>query len=101
MLTAALGVVKVKRLLEVSGHQRVMHGSRPRDGSSPVVKVRAKCPGPGTATDMKCVCVHIRRDYVLFFILVAIRPDLSLTVCCQVLFNGPAVFHIKTVKDQI
>ena len=58
MLTAALGVVKVKRLLEVSGHQRVMHGSRPRDGSSPVVKVRARCPGPGTDADMKCVCSH-------------------------------------------
>lgn len=52
MLTAALGVVKVKRLLEVSGHQRVMHGSGPRDGSSPVVKVRARCPGPAAATDM-------------------------------------------------
>lgn len=52
MLTVAQGVVKVKRLLEVSGHQRVMHGSRPRDGTSPVVKVRARCPGLSTATDM-------------------------------------------------
>lgn len=50
MLTIAQGVVKVKRLLEVGGHQRVMHGSQPRDGSSPVVKVRARCPGPGTWT---------------------------------------------------
>lgn len=58
MLTVALGVVKVKRLLEVSGHQRVMHGSRPRDGSSPVVKVRARCPGLCTAMDMKSVCSH-------------------------------------------
>lgn len=34
MLTAVLGVVKEKQRLEVSGHQRVMHGSRPRHGSS-------------------------------------------------------------------
>lgn len=61
MLTAALGVVKVKRLLEVSGHQRVMHGSRPRDGSSPVVKVRASRPGLSAATDMKRVCSHSAR----------------------------------------
>ena len=58
MLTIAQGVVKVKRLLEVSGHQRVMHGSRPGDGSSPMVKVRARCPGLGAATDMKCLCSH-------------------------------------------
>lgn len=45
MLTIAQGVVKVKRLLEVSGHQRMMHGSRPTDGSFPMVKVKARCPG--------------------------------------------------------
>lgn len=81
MLTIAQGVVKVKRLLEVSGHQRVMHGSRPRNGSSPVVKVRARCPGLGTATDMRSVCSHEASHEVFFLILVAIRTGMSLTKC--------------------
>lgn len=57
MLTIAQGVVKVKRLLEVSGHQRMMHGSWPRDGSSPMAKVKAMSR-PGTATYMKSLCSH-------------------------------------------
>ena len=62
-----------------------MHGSQPRDGSSPVVKVRARCPGPGTAADMKRVCVHIWPS--------GFSPRGHQTrhvVCCQVISDGPA-----------
>lgn len=59
--TAALGVVKAKRLLEVSGHQGVMHGSQPGDGSSPAVKVRAAGrPGRCAQADALCVSVCLR-----------------------------------------
>lgn len=56
MLTAALGVVKVKTTVggQWSG-EREMHGSLPRDGSPPVVKVRARCPGLGMDTDTTCM----------------------------------------------
>lgn len=84
-LTAALGVVKAKRLLEVSGHQGVMHGSQPGDGSSSVVKVRAAGrPGRCAQADMSCVSVCL-------CVCVGVCSHEANAVC--VLSNGRRVFR--------
>lgn len=83
--TAALGVVKAKRLLEVSGHQGVMHGSQPGDGSSPAVKVRAAGrPGRCAQADMLCVSVCLR-------VCLGVWSHEASAVC--VLSNGRRVFR--------
>lgn len=63
MLTAALGVVKVKRLLEVSGHQRVMHAAQRWLFSSGQGQSQMSWPGYRSRHD---VCVFTLGSTVCF-----------------------------------